>query len=99
VEIMGGAWVRNCWYCVGLFVSTDGGGRSVYGHFAGPLNASYDGKTFSFVNGTWNGSEQAALDDAGVRLEGGGVDDAVQYVDAGNFGGSGTWNAKYGADN
>jgi hypothetical protein len=97
-QLVGGG-LRNCWYCVGLFVSTDGGGCSVYGHFDGPLNASYDGTTFSFVDGTWNGSEAAALDDAGTLPEGGGVNDAGQYVGPGNYGGAGTWNATYSPDN
>jgi hypothetical protein len=90
--------LRNCWYCVGLFVSTDGGNCGTYGHFAGPLNADYDGKTYSFINGSWNGSESAALDDAGVLPDGGGVNDAGQYVGPGNYGGSGGWKASLAAD-
>jgi hypothetical protein len=90
--------LRNCWYCLGLFDSPDGGNCLIYGHFDGPLTADYDGNTFSFVNGTWNGSEEAALDDAGTLPEGGGVNDAGEYVGPGNYGGAGTWTATYTTD-
>jgi hypothetical protein len=93
--------IKNCTYCVGLFTQTDAGVCLATGHFAGPLTSDYDGKTFSFVNGTWNGSEALGLDDAGLTSlpEGGGVNDAGLYVGPGNFGGSGNWTAMYVGDN
>jgi hypothetical protein len=97
-KLVGGE-LKNCWYCVGLFVSTDGGGCSIYGHFEGPLTADYNGKTFSFYDGTWNGMEESALDDAGTLPEGGGVNDAGQYVGPGNYGGAGMWGASLTTDN
>jgi hypothetical protein len=98
-KLVGGG-LRNCWYCVGLFVSLDGGNCGTFGHFAGPLNADYDGKTFSFINGSWNGSEEAATDDAGTLVlgDGGGINDAGLYVGPGNYGGAGNWNASYTTD-
>jgi hypothetical protein len=94
------AGLENCWYCVGLFVQQDGGNCSAYGHFKGPVAGDYNGKTFSFMDGTWEGQEMAPTGDGGYLLpDGGGINDAGLYVGPGNYGGSGTWNAKYGGDN
>jgi hypothetical protein len=93
--------VIACTYCAGAIGPLDSGTCLTSGHFAGPFNSDYDGSTFSFVNGTWNGSEGVTLDDAGALSvpDSGGVNDAGLYMGSGSFGGSGTWTAAYVADN
>jgi|SRR5579884_1268302 len=86
-----GGGLRNCTYCVGAFADDAGTCLGAAGHFEGPLTADYDVVTSSFVNGTWNGSEQIA-DDGGIPD--GAISDAG-YGGLANYGGSGTWTAQY----
>jgi hypothetical protein len=79
--------LRNCVYCVGTFFDDAGSCLGVAGSFEGPLAADYDTSTFSFVNGTWNGSEEIADGSAMVSDSG--------YLGPGNYGGNGTWSAQY----
>lgn len=79
--------LRNCIYCVGAFFDDAGSCLGVAGMFEGPLTADYDSSTLSFVNGTWNGSEQVT--DSGAMVSDSG------YLGPGNYGGSGTWSAQY----
>jgi hypothetical protein len=100
-ELVGG-WVQ-CTVCAGLLADASAGCSAiddagdeagVGGQFAGPLAASYDTATLTFI-GTWNGADGLAGYDAGspatdprpvppyLSLDGG-------YGD-GNYGGSGTW--------
>ena len=79
--------LRNCIYCVGTFFDDAGTCLGIAGSFEGPLTADYDTSTFSFVNGTWNGSEE--ITDGGAMVSDSG------YLGPGNYGGSGTWSAQY----
>jgi hypothetical protein len=70
----------------------------VGGHFAGPMTASYDYGTVSFVMGAWNGSEALAGNDGGSPGPDGGplsnyLSDSGLYIGPGQFGGSGAWSA------
>jgi hypothetical protein len=94
-------WIQ-CTYCVGPL--GDGGtscATSVGGNFAGPLTAGYDYATLAFVNGTWNGAEALAGNNGMMPGPDGGsvynyLSDSGLYLGPGDFGGSGTWNAKLG---
>jgi hypothetical protein len=101
-------WLQ-CTYCIGPVTVADGGvacsqgngvgGTSgVGGHFAGPMTASYDYGTVSFVMGAWNGSEALAGNDGGSPGPDGGplsnyLSDSGLYIGPGQFGGSGAWSA------
>jgi hypothetical protein len=103
-------WIQ-CTYCAGLIAdgggyciggSTDAG-AGVGGRFAGPLTALYDTKSYSFVNGHWNGAEALAGNNGMMPGPDGGsvwnyLSDSGLYVGPGDFGGSGQWNATWGAD-
>jgi hypothetical protein len=101
-------WLQ-CTYCIGAVTVADGGAAcslgngvggtsGVGGHFAGPMTASYEYGSVSFVTGTWNGSEALAGNDGGSPGPDGGplsnyLSDSGVYLGAGQFGGSGTWSA------
>jgi hypothetical protein len=122
--VLVGGWIE-CTYCLGslndggMSCSTGGtgGGKGggmqtgTGGQFGGPLTASYDTNSLSFVNGTWNGSE--ALVGQGIWY---GADGGPDGSPVGDFlsdsgyglgmcmlancgqtlyGGSGTWGATY----
>ncbi len=102
-------WIQ-CTYCVGPLADggmsctfLDGvlGTTGVGGKFAGPLTANYDVGTFAFINGTWNGAEALAGNDGTMPPPDGGTiadyltPDGGLYLGPNNFGGVGTWNAKY----
>jgi hypothetical protein len=91
-------WIQ-CIYCVGPLA--DGGTScslgGAGGGFAGPVTASYDPGTLSFVMGTWNGAEALRGNDGGSPGPDGGppsnyLSDAG-YFGPGEFGGSGAWSA------
>jgi hypothetical protein len=83
---------------------------AIAGEFAGPLTASYDTNKLAFVNGTWNGAEALCPKNASGQPvcinygqpgpDGGPASNFIQDsgVYVGSYGGSGTWNATYGAD-
>jgi hypothetical protein len=95
-------WIQ-CTYCIGPLA--DGGmacdllngvagTTGVGGHFAGPLTAGYDIKSFSFTNGTWNGAEALAGNDGTMPGPDGGaianyLSDSGLYLGPDDFGGSG----------
>jgi hypothetical protein len=99
-----GGWI-HCTYCVGQLA--DGGmmclpligglGGGIGGQFAGPVTASYDTSSHSFVDGTWNGAEALASSDGGSLGPDGGSVSAYLALDGGygigNYGGSGSWDA------
>lgn len=94
-------WIQ-CTYCVGALAA---GGMAcslsgVGGHFAGPLEGSYDYGTHAFVMGSWNASEALAGNDGGSPGPDGGplsnyLSDSGEYVGPNEFGGSGTWSATH----
>jgi hypothetical protein len=110
-KLLVGGWIQ-CTYCVGPLADAGtacwllngvAGTTGVGGHFAGPLTANYDIGTLSFVMGTWNGAEALAGNDGGSPGPDGGpisdyLSDSGLYLGPNDFGGSGTWNAAYGAD-
>jgi hypothetical protein len=84
--------------------AADGGLTGLGGQFAGILTADYDYGTFSFVNGGWNGAEALAGNNGMMPgPDGGSPESYLTLTDGGyglmngigNFGGSGTWNAKF----
>jgi len=104
-------WIQ-CTYCVGPLADggmscqfLDGvlGTTGVGGKFAGPLTANYDINTFAFIMGTWNGAEALAGNDGTMPPPDGGTiadyltPDGGLYLGPNNFGGVGTWNAKFTA--
>jgi hypothetical protein len=104
-------WIE-CTYCLGPL--SDGGDSCALGgsdgqaglgwYFSGPLTADYNTATLSFVNGAWNGSEALGMNDGGQPTPDGGpvsryISDAGYGLgQAGQFGGTGTWNATFGSD-
>jgi hypothetical protein len=101
-----GGWLQ-CTYCVTTL--SDGGagcapligglGSGIGGHFAGPVTASYDTGTHSFVLGTWNGAEALAGNDGGAAGPDGGPISSFLALDGGygvgDYGGSGSWGASH----
>jgi hypothetical protein len=103
-------WIQ-CTYCAGLIAPGGGyciggsteAGAGVGGRFAGPLTALYDTKTYSFVNGHWNGAEALAGNNGMMPGPDGGsvwnyLSDSGLYLGPGDFGGSGEWNATWDVD-
>jgi hypothetical protein len=100
-KLVGGG-LRNCTYC---FLGAIAGGGTFYdggpctglqGSFEGPLEADYDGASFSFVNGTWTAIENVPFQDSGtVPPEAGTSGDSGVAFGPGNYGGSGTWGATF----
>jgi hypothetical protein len=100
-KLVGGG-LRNCTYCF-LGAAFDGGTfydggpcTGLQGSFEGPLEADYNGTSFSFVNGTWSATDNVPFQDASTaEPEAGTSGDSGVAYGPGNYGGSGTWGATF----
>jgi hypothetical protein len=100
-KLVGGG-LRNCTYCF-LGAISDGGTfydggpcTGIQGSFQGPLDADYDGTSFSFINGTWSATDDVPFEASGMEPpEAGTSGDSGVAFGPGNYGGSGTWGATF----